>query len=400
MTLPPEVHGPTAPSPGPVPLPHRTALHIAAAVSTYDRFVVIPLLVLLGVAFDRPPAELMMLAVGHQIAYGLLQPVWGVLSDRFGRVRIIRLALLAGAVSAVASAATLDVEALLVFRILSGGLFGAVVPTVMAYVADRAEPARRRTELSGLMRSIAVGTGSSTAISGLVGEYVGWRVAFLVPAVLALGAAWSLRRIVPPASRKVVTLRESLPGLGRAEVLLVLVLVLVEGALVLGGLQLLPTALQDAGSGPGLAGLVAALFGVFVVVSAGVVSRLGANVRLSATAGIGSVALVLAGGTVAWRVETWTVALACALLAVTWAFLHNALQTWVSGIDVPGRGLVVSCFAGCLFLGSALGAWAASPWMDAGQWRLLFTTGTLASVVLGLVVVLARVGLERREALG
>lgn len=373
---------------------------MAAAISTYDRFVVIPLLVILATAFDRPVAELLVLAVGHQIAYGVGQPLWGALSDRFGRVTVIRFALVAGALAAIGSAVAFSVEMLLVLRILAGGLFGAVVPTVMAYVADKAPAPRRRAELSGLMRSIAVGTGSATAVSGLVGEYVGWRAAFLVPAVLALGAAWSLRHVTPPASRTVVSLRQSLPGLRRPAVLLVLALVLVEGALVLGGLQLLPTALQDAGRGAALSGLVAALFGVAVVVVAGIVSRLGAHVPLSATATIGAVALVIAGGVLTVDVSTLTVAIACVLLAVTWAFLHNALQTWVSEIDVPGRGLVVSCFAGCLFLGSALGAWMAQGWVESGEWRLLFAVGAVTALVLGVVTVTSRLVVERRAAAG
>ncbi len=49
--------------PGASPLPHRKALHVAAAVSTYDRFVVVPLLVILGTTFDRPVSELLALAV-------------------------------------------------------------------------------------------------------------------------------------------------------------------------------------------------------------------------------------------------------------------------------------------------------------------------------------------------
>ena len=383
--------------PGASPLPHRKALHVAAAVSTYDRFVVVPLLVILGTTFDRPVSELLALAVGHQIAYGLGQPLWGALSDRYGRVTVIRFALVAGALAAVGSAAAPDPELLLVLRVLAGGLFGAVVPTVMAYVADKAPAEQRRQELSALMRSIAVGTGSSTAVSGLIGQFVGWRAAFLVPAVLALAAAWQLRGVRPPASRQVVSLRESLPGLRNPTVLFVLALVLVEGALVLGGLQLLPTALQDAGSGAGLSGLVSALFGVAVVVVAGVVQRLGSRVPLSATAAIGSVALVAAGAVVAIDVSAPTVGLACVLLAVTWSFLHNALQSWISEVPVPGRGLVVSCFAGCLFLGSALGAWLAQGWVDAGEWRLLFGTGLVVAAVLGVATVVPRRLWERRH---
>ncbi|MFC6152351.1 MFS transporter [Nocardioides yefusunii] len=394
MTLPPTV--PAPPPASDAPLPHRRALHVAAAISTYDRFVVIPLLVILATAFDRPVAELLVLAVGHQIAYGVGQPLWGALSDRFGRVRVIRFALIAGALAAIGSAASVGVEMLLVLRILAGGLFGAVVPTVMAYVADKAPAERRRSELSGLMRSIAVGTGSATAVSGLIGQYVGWRAAFVVPAVLALGAAWALRNVTPPATRNVVSLRQSLPGLRKPAVLLVLALVLVEGALVLGGLQLLPTALQDTGRGAALSGLVAALFGVAVVLVAGIVSRLGSHVPLSTTATIGAVALFLAGVVLTMTISTLTVAIAAVLLAVTWAFLHNALQTWVSEIDVPGRGLVVSCFAGCLFLGSALGAWLAQGLVETGEWRLLFAVGAVASAVLGLVTVACRLRVEAK----
>lgn len=163
-------------------------------------------------------------------------------------------------------------------------------------------------------------------------------------------------------------------------------------------MQLLPTAAQDAGIGAGVAGLLAALSGVAVVLAAGVVGRLRAEVRLSRTAAVGAVALAVAGAVVTWQVSAVTVGLSCGLLALTWAFLHNALQTWISEVPVPGRGLVVSCFAGCLFLGSALGAGVAAPWVAQGEWRQLFGTATAAALVLGVVVVVSRLRVERQPS--
>src|SRR3712207_8802212 len=79
-------------------------LQLAAFFSSCDRFVVAPMLVTIAAALGATLAETTATASLYYLLYGGMQPVWGMLSDRLGRVRVIRLTLFGGAVAGVLSA--------------------------------------------------------------------------------------------------------------------------------------------------------------------------------------------------------------------------------------------------------------------------------------------------------
>ena len=76
----------------------------AAFISTLDRFALAPLLVTIAAAFSVSLSTVALAATAYSLAYGLSQPLWGALSDRVGRLRLMRWALAAAAVGGAASA--------------------------------------------------------------------------------------------------------------------------------------------------------------------------------------------------------------------------------------------------------------------------------------------------------
>lgn len=76
----------------------------ASFLSSFDRFAIPPLLVPISNAFGVPLGTAALVASAYFVAYGLSQPFWGAISDRFGRARLIRFAVVAGGLCCVAAA--------------------------------------------------------------------------------------------------------------------------------------------------------------------------------------------------------------------------------------------------------------------------------------------------------
>ena len=69
-------------------------LRAAAFLSNFDRFTVVPMLLTIAAELRASLAEVAAVASLYYLLYGLMQPVWGMLSDRLGRVRVMQLTLL------------------------------------------------------------------------------------------------------------------------------------------------------------------------------------------------------------------------------------------------------------------------------------------------------------------
>jgi len=361
----------------------------AAFVSSFDRFAVGPLLVIVAADLGASLAQTTAIASGYFLAYGLSQPLWGVLSDRRGRVRLMRAALVAGAAAGILSAVTPALGALVVARALTGAFYGAIIPSSLTYVGDTADEAHRQPALSDLMAAVALGTALATAAAGVLAQLASWRLVFALPSVLALGCAVALGRLPEPRRDTRVAVATTVrQTLSNRWVVAVVTLAFVEGAVVLGILTLLAPALQSRGVDASSAGLTIAAYGVCVLLATRVVKVLSRRLPMATLMGVGGTAVVLAYATLALHISIATVLTAALLLGVTWAFLHSSLQTWATSVVPHARGTVVSLFAALLFAGSSFAASAAAPLADDGQWTVLFALTSAVALVLTVAAVL------------
>jgi predicted MFS family arabinose efflux permease len=369
-------------------------LQLAAFFSSFDRFAIAPMLLTIAASLGASLTEVAATASLYYLLYGLMQPVWGMLSDRLGRVRVMRLTLFGAAVAGVLSSLAPNLTVLIIARALAGGLFAAVIPASLVYIGDTVGIGTRQKALADLMAASAVGTALATVFGGLAAYLDGWRVAFAAPALAGVALAVLLARLPEPKAFSEQKREGPLVQAGRVLVqpwaLIVVGIALVEGAVILGFLTFLAPSLESAGFSPAVAGLAVGLYGLAVLGWTRAV-KLVAN-RLGASAliliGAGMLSLGYASGAVGQSLAS--VSVAAILVGGGFAFMHSTLQTWATEVVPEARATMISLFAAALFAGSGVATMAAAPLAEAGSFDLLFALAALVAVPLGLVAGLAR----------
>ncbi len=145
------------------------------------------LLPIVQAAAGLPIAQIGLLAGAYPATWGIAQIATGALSDRIGRKRLIVAGMLAQALAIAAIAATTGFVPWLIAAVLLGLGTAMVYPTLIAVVADVAEP-RRRGAVTGVYRFWRdIGFAVGAILVGLLADRFDARVAIL--AVAALTAA-------------------------------------------------------------------------------------------------------------------------------------------------------------------------------------------------------------------
>jgi MFS family permease len=313
--------------------------------------------VLLAISRDLavPLPSVVAAASVYYVAYGAMQPVWGIVSDRLGRVRTLRITLLLAGVATAVSAGVHDIAGLTAARGIAGGLFGAAMPTCLIYVGDVVPIRDRQQEVTRLLVGVALGTALGAVGAGVLAQVASWRLAFALTGGCALVLSVLLRRLPEPGGRPRQRLLAPLRQVaGTPVALLVLLLAFTEGVVLLGTLTLLPSAVESAGTGAALAGAVTAAYGLSVLAFAPLVGRLSRHWPTWRLVGIGGVAAVAGCATAALSQQAAVATLAAVLLGLSWAAMHSSLQTWATSVLPSARAAMVSLFAGALFAGSAV----------------------------------------------
>lgn len=336
----------------------------------------------------------------YYLLYGLMQPVWGMLSDRLGRVRVIRIALLSAVAPGLLSALAPNLAVLIASRALAGGLFAAVIPATLVYIGDVVPDSRRQGALADQLAASAVATALATVGAGLAAHLGLWRVAFAAPVIASGTLGLVLARRLPEPERNTAAVSGPLAQLGlvlkRLWAVLVVLLALVEGGVILGFLTYLAPSLEAQGYGAALSGLAVGLYGLATLIWTQVVKK--------AAARLGRHVLILIGGAFlasgytagAFDRHLFGIAGAAVLVAGGFAFMHSTLQTWATEVVPEARATVISLFAAALFAGSGVATAAAAPLADAGSFGLLFALAALTAVPLGFLGSLARLRYDRK----
>lgn len=342
--------------------------------------IVLPLLPFYATELGAGPGEVGLVIASFSAAQFLFAPIWGRLSDRFGRRPILVLGLFGSGLSYVLFGLAESVLVLLISRI-AAGVMGANVAVAQAYVADTTTGERRARGMGMIGAAFGLGFVLGPAIGGLLSQW-GYGVPGFAAAGLSLTAAAIATAVLPeslaPEDRQVPSVTEASPVAAALERARRLFRALRRpelrdpiGATFLGtvGFAAFTTAFPLLLQGP--LGMSAAhaggMFALLGVVSAGVqggllgptVDRLGE--RRVALLG----AWLLAGGLIALSVVRATPALLGSLVVIGLGFgyMTPSLQSLVSRRADPsaqGGVLGINQSAGSLarVAGPVAGGWA------------------------------------------
>jgi MFS transporter, YNFM family, putative membrane transport protein len=379
--------------------------------SSFSLRLIDPLVLPVAAHFAQATTTAAMLSPAYALPYALSQPFLGPISDRFGRLRCIRICMAGLAAALLLSAVAPTFETLFASRMIAGVFGGGLIPLVLAMLGDAYDMKGRQVAIGRMLFALITGQMLGSVVAGAANEAFGWRSAFAISCLLAALATllvWTALRLPPQATAAAGAAPSFRVLYGRVfanpKAKWLYPAVLVEGALFFGffpyaGLAL--QAIEPGSAGDALAvhvGLVLGAFGigglVYALAVRKLIERLGVIRMCVAASLLGAGAYAALAISASW----WQAAGAMLVSGLAFYMLHNSLQTEATELAPGARGSAVALFASALFLGQGLGPLMFGPLSRVAGHAGTYVLLALAVVVLGQAVVHRIVAHPRRAA--
>ena len=353
-----------------------------------------PLLPLVAAELGITVAAATVIVAGFMLPYGLGQLVTGPLGDRFGKVRVACFALFLYGLAQIACAFALGLPVLIAFRAMSGLFAGAIIPLLLAHIGDTVPYEQRQETIGRFLTGMVMAQMLTGPIAGVVGQFVGWRGAFVMLGCLAMAVSLLL------GSRFAGTLWQ-MPSqaAGRGQGIFVfirllrhpaarqlLVAAFFDGFLLFGGAfpYVGSYLIQHFGLSLAHSGLVVACFGLGAFIYTRIARRL--------VKAMGEAGLLLAGGLglsagvalLAVAPGWQAVAVIQLLLGLLFYMFHGVLQARATEVMPEARGTAVAAFALALFVGQTAGSLGFGAMLAMADYNTAF--GVIAAGILLLSI--------------
>jgi predicted MFS family arabinose efflux permease len=340
-------------------------LALAAGVSAMAMRVNDALLPQLSQLFDVPLSTTAQVVSLYALAYGATQVLWGPVGDRFGKYRVVGIAVIGCALASAACALAGDFAQLRAMRVLAGALAAAIIPLAMAWIGDVVPYEHRQPVLARFLIGQITGLAAGVWLGGVAADHFSWRMPYYVLTVL-YGLAgvllWLGGRRLPPAPVPTAVAPLSRMAAGFGQVLRqgwsrrLLTTVFLEGAFLFGPLAFVAAHLHlRLGVSLTVAGSLLMMYGVGGIVYALAARRLVSGLGEVGLARAGAVCLCLGLSAIAVA-PVWVFGVIGSLLSgLGFYMIHNTLQVNATQMAPQARGAAVSIFAASFFLGQAAG---------------------------------------------
>lgn len=380
------------PAPWPPRLAQLCVLIAAGCLTTMTGGIVSPVLPEMVQQLDLDPRWAGLLVSIHALAIALFTPVFGILADRVGKLKVMMPALVLYSFFGVAGAFMPNMNALLAVRVGLGMSSAAIAAASIGLLGTMYE-GDARTRILGYATSAMT---TASVLIPLIGGWVGsfdWHYAFYlygfgIPTALV---AKLLLREGRSHTSTLDTSQNQLLGktIRQSQILKLYLTIAIAAAIVYTVVIYTPLYLKEAiGAGPALNGFVLAIRAVgAALVSAFVASRLAQRIGSRRTIGLGFVVMALMLGTIPLLHDIrWIIPAAIAFgmgFGVTVPNIYDMLAT-LSPAEV--RSSVLAIGTGANSLGQFMSPILLGPLWSAIGLNSVFYAAAGVALTLGILI--------------
>jgi MFS family permease len=244
-------------------------VNAAHFIDHYSMLIFAAAVVVMGPALGMSYSELLPYATPAFVAFGAGSLVTGWLGDRWSRRHMMVIFFL-GIGAAMISVGLVQTPVQLGAALLAIGIFASIYhPVGTAMIVSYADKLGSEMGINGVWGNL--GVASSALVTGVVGQYLGWRWAFMIPGVVTIGIGLAFMSSVAHEDRRCSKQAAAQARVAKSDmwrVLLSLLIVVIAisttfNAITVSLPKLFAERLADLTRSPALLGVIAACVYVF-----------------------------------------------------------------------------------------------------------------------------------------
>lgn len=303
-------------------------------------------------------------ASAFAFTFAIVQPVLGAAADLFGKARLMSVCLVLLGLANILAALSSSFSLLFATRILAGIGTGGVFPIALGLTSDLVAPDKRQVAIGRTMAGAMTGNLLGASLSGLIGDFLGWRgvlatlgsTAVVASVAVVIGFRGSVLARAPAKVSLSVLWHAYRTIFTNPNARVCYAAVFIEGCCVLGLFPYVASFLFELGiTSLSISGLVIAGFaigGLFYTLSVShFLPWLGVNGMMISGAVLMGLQLAIVAFGPSWQLQ------AVNFIFMGWGFymLHGSLVVFASELSVEARVTALSLHSFFFYLGQTVG---------------------------------------------
>lgn len=173
-----------------------TILSFMAFLANGDNYAAAPLIIKIADDLSSTVSQAALSATSYMLTFGLFTILFGPLSDRYGKTKVINIAAFGTAIFSILGFFAQSLPYLIIVRALNGAFAAGIFLVTMALVGDLVQPQKRQESIGKVMGMMFLGGAAATFIGGLVSFIGSWQHVYLIyglaELILAFIMVWKL----------------------------------------------------------------------------------------------------------------------------------------------------------------------------------------------------------------
>jgi predicted MFS family arabinose efflux permease len=375
-------------------------LGFMAFLANGDNYAAAPLIIKISEDLSLTINAAAMSVTAYMLTSGVFTLIFGPLSDRYGKVKIINIAAMGTAIFSMLGALAFNFTSLLFFRAMNGAFGAGILPVTLALVGQSFDNENRHKALGKVMGLMFLGGATATAIGGLLSYIGSWRLVYLAYGVGELILALIMLKTLvrdKPVIEKLNFIKAYKGPFTNYRFMILASMVFFVGFSVFGSFTYTGKLIQElTGYNILVVGLILSLFGVGAVLGGRIAPKLKKTLKswfLVSAGVIGGLSLF----SLSASRNIWVLAPALFGFGIAFIFLQSTLISAAQDKLPNTRGTAMSLTSLNMLVGGAIGTSVNSMIMNTYGISIIFRNTAFVILGVGILAAIFTARFEMRK---